>query len=103
MYLAKNLKYLRKKRGLTQQRVVDILGLKALSVYQHYEAKRAVPPIAVLFKFSEFYGVDVYNLVNIDLTAYTFQNIKTPAQDLYIKYKMQPANVKKAIDSLLGM
>ena len=62
MKLQKNLKRLRAKRKLSQQRVADINGLTRSS-YSGYENGVCEPNICTLLKLSKFYKVTIEKLV----------------------------------------
>src|SRR5690606_17769672 len=61
--IAKNLKYLRKKKGLTQQQFADEMGIKRASVGA-YEEERADPKYELLKKIAAFYGLTMDELAN---------------------------------------
>src|SRR5690606_383476 len=60
--IANNLKYLRKKKGLTQQQFADALGIKRASVGA-YEEGRAEPRYDLLDKIAAFYSLSMDELV----------------------------------------
>ncbi len=61
--IANNLKYLRKKKKLTQQQFADQMGIKRASVGA-YEESRAEPKYELLKKIGDFYGVTMDALAN---------------------------------------
>jgi Predicted transcriptional regulators len=61
--IANNLKYLRKKKGLTQQQFADEMGIKRASVGA-YEEDRAEPKYELLKKIASFYGLTMDELAN---------------------------------------
>ena len=61
--IANNLKYLRKKKKLTQQQFADELGIKRASVGA-YEESRAEPKYELLKKIADFYGLTMDELAN---------------------------------------
>lgn len=61
--ISSNLRYLRKKKGLTQQQFADALQIKRASVGA-YEEERAEPKYDLLTKIAEFYGLSMDELVN---------------------------------------
>ncbi len=61
--IANNLKYLRKKKGLTQQQFADALSIKRASVGA-YEEGRAEPKYELLNQIAEFYQFSMDELVN---------------------------------------
>lgn len=62
-----NLKYLRKKKGLTQQQFADLMEIKR-SLVGAYEEERADPKYDLLKKFAEFYELSMDELVNEKIT-----------------------------------
>ncbi len=61
--ISNNLKYLRKKKGLTQQQFADLMEIKR-SLVGAYEEERAEPKYELLKKFAEFYELSMDELVN---------------------------------------
>ncbi|MCI8889247.1 MAG: helix-turn-helix transcriptional regulator [Hungatella sp.] len=62
MYLAQNLKCLRKQRGLTQQELADILGVKRSTV-ANWESSKREPEIDMLVCIAEYFNMSLDNLV----------------------------------------
>ena len=58
-----NIKYLRKKKGLTQQQFADQLGIKR-SLVGAYEEERADPKYELLKKIALFFDVSVDDFIN---------------------------------------
>ena len=67
MYFAKNIKFLRNRRGRTQDDVAVALGLKR-STLSGYENKVAEPGIETVVAFSKYFSVSVDTILKIDLT-----------------------------------
>ena len=61
--ISSNLKYLRKKKGLTQQQFADLMEIKR-SLVGAYEEERAEPKYELLKKFAEFYELSMDELIN---------------------------------------
>jgi transcriptional regulator with XRE-family HTH domain len=61
--ISSNLKYLRKKKGLTQQQFADSMDIKR-SLVGAYEEERAEPKYELLKKFAEFYELSMDELIN---------------------------------------
>lgn len=61
--ISSNLKYLRKKKGLTQQQFADSMEIKR-SLVGAYEEDRAEPKYDLLKKFAEFYELSMDELIN---------------------------------------
>jgi transcriptional regulator with XRE-family HTH domain len=67
MYFADNIKFLRKRRGRTQDEASVGLGLKR-STLSGYENGVAEPGIEVLVSFSSYFNVSVDTLLKVDIT-----------------------------------
>lgn len=61
--IANNLKYLRKKKRITQQQFADEMDIKRASVGA-YEERRAEPKYELLKKIADFYSLTMDELVN---------------------------------------
>lgn len=66
MYFADNIKFLRKRRGRTQDEASVGLGLKR-STLSGYENDVAEPGIEVLVSFSSYYNIAIDTLLKIDI------------------------------------
>ncbi len=62
-----NIKFLRKRKGRTQDDVASALGLTR-STLNNYENRIAQPGMETLVSFSEYYGVAIDTLIKADLT-----------------------------------
>ena len=62
-YISSNLKYLRKKKGFTQQQFADELQIKR-SLVGAYEEERAEPKYELLQKFAKYYALSIDELLN---------------------------------------
>lgn len=82
-YISKNLKYLRRQHGLTQEQMADKLEIKRPSIGA-YEEGRADPPLVVLSKLASIFHISIDMLLHKDLAV---NNTSAPAlahQDLKI-------------------
>lgn len=61
-----NLRFLRQKKDLTQKDLSVSLGV-AHATINHWERGKTRPTFEHLVKISEFYGIDMNNLVEKDL------------------------------------
>lgn len=66
--IANNLKYLRKKKGLTQQSFADAMEIKRASVGA-YEEDRAEPKYELLKKIADFYDLTMDELVHDEING----------------------------------
>src|SRR5690554_3789289 len=61
--ISNNLRYLRKKKGQTQQQFADSMGIKR-SLVGAYEEFRAEPKYDLLKRMAEFYNLSMDEIVN---------------------------------------
>lgn len=66
MYLAQNLKYLRKQRSINQNELAEVLGVKRSTV-GNWEASRREPEVNMLVCIAEYFGITLDDLVLKDL------------------------------------
>jgi len=81
--ISSNLKYLRKKKGLTQQQFADQLEIKR-SLVGAYEEDRAEPKYELLKKFASFYELSMDELINEKIDDKWKPKPKTDASNLRI-------------------
>ena len=67
MCLAKNIRYLRKKKNLSQDYIAEKLGYKSYTTIQKWEMGVSEPSIAKLRKLAELFGVEINDMTSIDL------------------------------------
>jgi transcriptional regulator with XRE-family HTH domain len=67
MYFASNIKFLRKRRGRTQDDVAAALNLKR-STLSGYENGVAQPGIEILVSFSRYFNMSIDTMLKIDMT-----------------------------------
>ncbi len=67
MYFTSNIKFLRKRRGRTQDEVAVALNLKR-STLSGYENGVAQPGIDILVSFSKYFNMSIDTLLKIDMT-----------------------------------
>ncbi|MEL6676763.1 MAG: LexA family transcriptional regulator [Bacteroidota bacterium] len=73
--IGKNLKYLRKLRGHTQQELANQLGIRRSSIGA-YEECRATPKYETLEKISDFFEVSIDLLVKEDVSQFSAEELK---------------------------
>lgn len=86
MFIQSNIKFLRKRRGRTQDDVSSFLGMKR-STYAGYENGVAEPGIAELRQFSDYFRISMDTLVRIDLASMPESQMRQleDGYDVYIK------------------
>ena len=85
MYFSSNLKFLRKRKGRTQDEVAYNIEMKR-STLSGYENEVSQPNIEALLAFSKYYGISIDNLLKIDLSnlsAFHLSQLENGA-DVYI-------------------
>ena len=70
MFFAQNIKFLRKRKGRTQDEVAIALDMKRPTL-SGYENGIAEPPMSVLLAFSDYYKISVDTLIRVDLSRLT--------------------------------
>ena len=75
IYLSSNLKYLRRKKGLTQDSLAIKTKLKR-SMIGAYEEGRAEPKISTLQLLADFFNLPLEKLVSIDLQKMDVEEIQ---------------------------
>lgn len=67
MYVAKNLRYLRKQRNLSQEQVAEAFGYDNFTTVQKWETAKSEPPFKVAVALADFFNVKIDDLVKVDL------------------------------------
>lgn len=67
MALAKNIRYLRKKKNWSQEYIAEKLGYKSYTTIQKWEMGASEPPLKKLKELAELFHVDMDDLANKDL------------------------------------
>lgn len=75
LVIGKNLKYLRKLKGLTQQELANHLGIRRSSIGA-YEECRATPKYETLEKISDFFATSIDILVKEDVSQFTEEELR---------------------------
>jgi transcriptional regulator with XRE-family HTH domain len=85
-YFSSNIKYLRKRKGLTQDEVAAHLGMKRPTL-SGYENEVSQPTISALLTFSKFYNIAVDTLLNIEMAILSELQLRQLEQgeDVFIK------------------
>lgn len=86
MYFTSNIKFLRKRRGATQEEVAGSLNLKR-STLSGYENGVAQPGIEVLVSFSGYFNISIDTLLKVDLSSFTESRLLEleKGYDTYVK------------------
>lgn len=111
--LAKNLRYLRKQKGYSQDYIADYLGYKSYTTIQKWEMGASQPPIGKLSRLCELYKIDLTQLNITDLEiasnsghsstpATVSEFLLTPKEEriLYNFKQLNDIGQKKALDNI---
>ena len=66
-YFAKNLKYLRREKGLSQEQMAGLVGLNRGNIAS-YEKQSAEPSMVNLAKIGKFFNIDLNDFIEKDLS-----------------------------------
>ena len=92
IFLGRNIRYLRKKRGWTQEHLADLLGYSSYTSIQKWETSSSNPPVRVVQKLADLFGTDIGTLTLIDM-EYAFSTAQRAlSEDDYIKAEMNKLN-----------
>lgn len=81
--ISSNLKYLRKKKGHTQQQFADIMGIKR-SLVGAYEEDRAEPKYELLKKVAEYFDLTIDEFINEEISDKWKPKLKSQGSNLRI-------------------
>ena len=107
MCLAKNIRYLRKKKNFSQDYIAEKLGYKSYTTIQKWEMGISEPSIAKLRKLAELFGVEINDMTSVDIeekertgpTYYTNPETAKEAQEMFEDPEMRSLyHMKKNMD-----
>ena len=67
MCLAKNIRYLRRKKEMSQDALADLLGYKSYTTIQKWEMGVSEPPIKQLRRMADLFAVDINDMATVDI------------------------------------
>lgn len=82
--LGKNIRYLRKKRGLSQEDIADKLGYKSYTTIQKWETGVAEPSVLVVRKLADLFGVSLQAITTEDIEARELAAAAGTKQEYYL-------------------
>lgn len=85
-YFSNNIKFLRKRKGFTQDEVAEHLGMKR-STLSGYENEVSQPTVSSLIVFSKFYNIAIDTVLNIELDKLSELQLRQleHGEDVFIK------------------
>lgn len=66
-FFGKNLKYIREKRGMTQQEIADLVGRKSTGSISDWESGRTTPNAGNISKIANFFDLKIDDMVERDI------------------------------------
>ncbi|MCG8701992.1 MAG: LexA family transcriptional regulator [Bacteroidales bacterium] len=86
IYFSSNIKFLRKRRGITQDDLAGMLEMKRPTL-SGYENEVSQPTVQALLTFSKFYSIAIDTLLNIDLSQLSESQLSQleKGEDVFIK------------------
>ena len=86
MYLSSNIKFLRKRKRLTQSMLADSLEIKRSNI-NNYENGTAFPPINIILALSDLFHISVDTLLRINLASLRESQLYTieHGTDMFVK------------------
>jgi transcriptional regulator with XRE-family HTH domain len=85
-YFSGNIKFLRKRKGFTQDEVAERLGMKRPTL-SGYENEISQPTISALLTFSKYYNIAIDTLLNIEMAKLSELQLRQleHGEDVFIK------------------
>ena len=71
MCLGENIRFLRTKKGYSQDDIANMLGYKSFTTIQKWESGVSEPPLTALKKLSEIFNIDMNDLATKKLSYNT--------------------------------
>lgn len=93
-YFGSNIRYLRKKAGMGQDELADLLGYKSFTTIQKWESGVTEPTLSILLKLSKLFNVDMDDLAKKDLQYGEIKETKPTLPDFF-------TSPQEAVDFLL--
>ena len=96
---AKNLKTLRKRQNLTQERLADALCVSKSTVIAWEKRKHAIPEPAAR-RIADFFNVDYHDFCDADMDAQKIALTEEEAEDIRAFRKL-PKEMQKAVRTII--
>lgn len=82
MFIADNIRYLRKKAGYSQEDLSNLLGYKSFTTIQKWESGVSSPPLEICARMADIFSVDLDLFVRTDLSKQESVIMKTDGSGL---------------------
>lgn len=94
MCLGKNIRFLRTKKGYSQDDIANMLGYKSFTTIQKWESGVSEPPLKALKKLSEIFNIDMNDLATKKLFLNTNED-----KIIYIETQSKQSNFVNRIQA----
>ena len=78
MEFSSNLRYLRRKNGLSQDELANKLGYKSFTTIQKWESGVSEPSVSTLKIIADIFSVSMDQMINDDLSAFSQSSSSAP-------------------------
>lgn len=104
--MVKNLRLLRQEKGISQQKLADMLNISQQAIFK-YEKTDNEPDISTLIKLAEIFDVTVDFLIgNSDIRGRNVRQnavMLTEQETAHIKlWRAMPADIRSSLDALVS-
>lgn len=82
MEFSSNLRYLRRKNGLSQDELANKLGYKSFTTIQKWESGVSEPSVSTLKIIADIFSVSMDQMINDDLSAFSQSSSSAPELEL---------------------
>ena len=110
MYLSNNIRFLRKRAGLSQEQLAQKFGYNNFTTVQKWESEKSDPPVKVVKGISDLFMVSMDDLINKDLSdesyylpSHNLPDISDKAIQIAVAYDKADERSKVAVEVALGI
>lgn len=110
MYLSNNIRFLRKRAGLSQEQLAQKFGYNNFTTVQKWESEKSDPPVKVVKGISDLFMVSMDDLINKDLSDESYYlpfhnlpDISDKAIQIAVAYDKADDRSKVAVEVALGI
>lgn len=102
MALAHNIRYLRKKQGMSQEDLADRLGYKSYTTIQKWESGVSSPPLWAAHAIADMFSVDIDSLMRDPLELLdTYMSVQQTEQPAAPEWYNELSEEDKALVQLI--
>lgn len=103
MFIDSNIRYLRKKAGISQEELAEKLGYRSFTTIQKWESGISTPPVDIFVRIASVFEVDMDDLARTDLSSAGCRAADANKTSLVPVYGKIPAGVSvEAVEDITG-